>query len=248
MAIPEEEYSEAFMTAGKHLQARMDEAAVGGFRWIKAQPSRPAFADLVFAIGQKIYAVLLVSMTSQKQAEAGAHASFEIPKEQHELLLSECERYRLEPVAFPLWLGIMQPLTTGWNLFSLKDMSPLNPAAVTADERPEPMSEWELNNFRIMQVMKDIDEHKLAPHSYQDIPGIFPNIWFDDPEGARAWVAVLSAEAGIPQAVKDLRHKLPQDIRGYIARVEVSSAERPGDIPMRNTMLRASYKGLERLP
>ena len=248
MAIPKEEYAEAFMTAGKHLQACMDRATASGFRWIKAQPSRPSFADLVFAVDQKVYAVILVGMTSQKQEAAGAKASFEIPGESYKLLMAESERYRLEPVAFPLWLGIMQPLTSGWNLFSLKDMQAVDPDARHSSESPVPMSEWELSNFRVMQVMKDLDESKLTLHSYQDIPDIFPNIWFDDADGRRSWVAVIPAEAELPAQVKEARRKLPQEYRGYLARVSVCSAEHPGAAPVRGELLRVRYNGLERIP
>ena len=251
MAIAESDYIEAFMLAGKQLQACMDAASVSGFRWIKAQPAKPAFADLAFAIGQRIYAVILAGMTKQKTLATGEQAActFEIPKEQCELLRSECERHRLIPAVFPLWTGIMQPLTTGWNLFSLQDMAPLDPSALPPHEQPEPMSEWELCNFRVSHVLRDLEANKRRVRSAHDIPDIYPNIWFEDAAGHPAWVAVLPAESDtIPQAVKDVRQKLPQRVHGYLARVGITHADRPGDTPMRDAPLFVNYKGLERLP
>lgn len=252
MAIPESDYLEAFKTAGLHLQTCMD-ASDATFGWIKMRPSKPAFADLVFAGGQRMYAVLLVAMTSQKKAEGGSGVSvqFDIPHEQHELLLQECERYRLEPVAFPLWLGIMQPLTTDWNLFSLKTMQPITPGS-EPDLPPVPMSEWELCNFCVGQVIQEIESEGLRLFSYQDIPGIYPSLWFRDAEDNRAWVAVLpafgAAPERIPDEVKELRRKLPPGVVGYVARMGVTSAERHGARPTRGEGLYVSYRGLEKMP
>ena len=253
MAIPESDYLEAFKTAGRHLQTCMDASDAASFGWIKMRPSKPAFADLVFTAGQRMYAVLLVSMASQKKAEGGSGLSvqFDIPREQHELLLQECERYRLEPVVFPLWLGIMQPLTTGWNLFSLNTMEPVTPGA-EPDIPPVPMSEWELCNFCVGQVVKELEEKSLRIYACQDLPDIYPHIWFTDEDNRRAWVAALptfgTEPERIPNEVKDLRHKLPNGVAGYIARMGVSSAERPGAHPLRGEGLFVRYKGLEKLP
>lgn len=251
MAIAESDYLEAFMLAGKQLQACMDAAPLGGFRWIKAQPSKPAFADLAFAIGQRIYAVLLAGMTKQKTLADGEQATctFELPREQTELLRAECDRYRLIPAVFPLWTGIMQPLTSGWNLFSLSDMQPINPCTTPAHEQPVPMSEWELCNFRVSQVLRDLETNKRRVRTAQDIPGIFPNIWFEDANGAPAWVAVLSEkETAIPQDIKNLCQKFPHGVHGYLARVGVTSAGNPAATPMRDTPLFVRYHGLEKLP
>lgn len=249
MAIPDSDYLEAFKTAGQRLQECMD-AADATFVWMKRLPAKPAFADLVFACGQRLYAVLLVAMTSQKQEGDGSRASFEIPREQRELLMEECERHRMEPVAFPLWLGIMQPLMTGWNLFSLKTLEQVVPGG-ESEAPPTPMSDWELCNFCVGQVMQTMEDEGLRLFSCQDIPGIYPNLWFRDAKDNRAWVAVLPSfgvtPGGIPREVSDLRRKLPE-VSGYVARVAVTSDARPGAHPLRGEMLRLHYEGLEKLP
>lgn len=252
MAIAESDYIEAFMLAGKQLQACMD-ASDTVFRWIKMRPSKPAFADLVFACGQSMYAVLLAPMASQKKAADGSGVSvrFEIPHEEHELLLRECERYRLEPAVFPLWPGIMQPLTTGWNLFSLSDMRQITPGA-EPDSPPIPMSEWELCNFCVAQLLHELDEKHLRIFSFQDIPGVYPNLWFRDEDGRRAWVAVVPSfgteHTSIPREALRLRHKLPTDCAGYIARMAITSTAHPGAHPTRGELLSINYHGLEKLP
>lgn len=252
MAIAESDYLEAFMLAGKQLQACMDESDAV-FGWIKMRPSKPAFADLVFVCGQRMYAVLLAPMASQKKVdgERGVSGRFEIPHEEHELLLRECERYQLEPVVFPIWLGIMQPLTVGWNLFSLRDMSRVIPGS-EPDIAPVRMSEWELCNFCVGQLLQELEEKQLRIFSYQDIPGVYPNLWFRDEEGRRAWVSVIPSfgteHAPIPREVLNLRHKLPEDCAGYIARMAVTSSAHPGAGPMRGDLLNVNYNGLEKLP
>ena len=253
MAIPASDYLEAFQKAGQHLQACMDKGE--GFRWIKARPCKPSFADLVFAHGQRLYAVLLAAVSSQKKAEgeAGVTARFELSREQLHLLLQECERYHLEPAVFPLWLGIMQPLTTGWNLFSpQRNMEPLPLADAPQDTPPTPMSEWEICNFCVELVVQELREEGLSIHSTHDIPGLYPNIWFRDAGEKRAWIAVLptigAQEAHLPKEVEQLRRKLPTGCVGYVARIAVSAAERDGEAPRRGESLTVDYRGLERLP
>ena len=251
MAIPESDYPEAFMRAGKQLQACMD-ASDAVFRWIKMRPSKPAFADLVFACGQRMYAVLLVQVASQKKAECerGVSVRFDIPHEEHELLMRECERYHLEPLVFPLWVGIMQPLSTGWNLFSLRDMSHVTPGS-EPDWPPVPMSEWELCNFCVGHIIRELEDKRLPIFSYQDIPGISPNLWFRDENGRRAWLSVIpsfgAVFAPIPRDTLNLKQKLPADCAGYIARMSVSSSAHPTSRPMRGDPLFLNYKGLETL-
>lgn len=251
MAIPESDYLDAFKTAGAHLQACMDASTDCAFRWIKMRPSKPAFADMVFTTGQRMYAVLLVAMTSQKKEGSASRASFEIPREQRELLLQESERYRLEPVVFPLWLGVMQPLTTGWNLFSLKDMEPVLPGESLAQPRV-PMSDWELCNFCVSHVLRELKENSLRIYTCHDLPDMYPHIWFTDEDDHRAWIAVLPAfgpaPTSIPAEVKELRLKLPAGVAGYIAHLGITSAERPGAHPARGEELSVSYRGLEKLP
>lgn len=252
MAIPEADYAEAFMMAGQHLQSCMDAAGLSRFRWLKMRPSRPAFADLIFALDQRVYAVILVAMTSQKKvAEAAASATFEIPQSQRELLMDECERYHLEPLVFPLWTGIMQPLTTGWNLFSLRDMEQVDPTTAAPADIPIAMSEWELSNFRVELVMQELKDNTLPIYSYQDIPGVYPNIWFRDETGQRACVAVVPAsgagDTSTPAEVVQMLRKLPPGLNAYIARVGVSNADAPGTPPARAQGLYAAYRGMEKL-
>lgn len=253
MAIPEADYAEAFMLAGKHLQACMDACAgCGSFRWLKARPSKPAFADLVFTHGQRVYAVLLAAMTSQKKIDgAAASATFEITQEQRTLFAEECTRHRLEPVLFPLWTGIMQPLTTGWNLFSLRDMSPVNPTTAPAAEKPEPMSEWELSNFRVELVVQELKDNTLPLYSCHDIPGVYPNIWFRDESGQRACVAVVPAagegDTRLPAEVLEMLRKLPAGLKAYIARIGITNADDPEQPPTRAKALHVHYRGMEKL-
>lgn len=253
MAIPESDYPEAFKTAGAHLQACMDGSRRSGFRWLKSQPSRPGFCDLAIAIGQKIYAILLAPVTRQSKPNADAHATatFEIPAQERRLLVEESRRFGLVPVVFPLWMGIMQPLTKGWNLFTMPDLQPLNlDVQEEAEECPMAMSEWELCNFRVSCVMKDMVRNRLSIRAFQDHPDLLPHIWFVDEEGFRSWVAVLPPEENISSAqLQHLRQRHGTDARGYLAHVAVSQAHASAPhapIP-RGAELFVSYKGLERI-
>ena len=248
MSVPKEYYPEAFKMAGQHLQACMEKSGCSDFRWIKTQPTSPSFADLVFAREQRMYAVLLAAMTSQKKAEDGSVASFEIPSDQRDILLQECERYRLEPVVFPIWLGIMQPLVTSWNLFSLKDMQPVFPDAdELLDDDPVEMSEWELCNFRVQIILHELAKEGRTLLSFQDIPGIYPNIWFVDEQGRRSWLAVFAQDCddvSMTEILEDLKRRIPAKFGRYRACVGVLSAEHPELPPQRAEALAISCKGI----
>ena len=251
-AIPDDDYPEAFMMAGKHLQSCIDNSSRSGFRWIKSQFSYPRFCDLAIAIDRRIYAILLVPVTRQKKADGGEHAeaTFEIPSYERKVIMEESKRYGLIPVVFPLWVGVMQPLTKGWNLFSLPDLEAVNPDEQEPESEPVAMSDWEKCNFRVTHVMQDMVRNKLSIRSYHDDPDLLPNIWFVDEDGNRAWAAVIPMEdpqaSGIPTEIRLLRLRLSPEFRGYFARVGITRADGlSGDAIPRGAPLFVSYKGLE---
>lgn len=250
MPLPKDDYLEAYKVAGERLQSCMDASRSTGFAWIKARPTWPSFADLVFCSGQSMYAVLLVAATHQKQEKEGSRATFEITDTQRKALLRECERYHLEPVVFPIWLGIMEPLTKGWNLISLKTMELVHPGA-EADTLPIPMSKWELCNFCMQHILLELQDKRQLIVACHDMPDSYPHIWFVDENEQRSWISVLCEFGAPPSRIPDKVKALQKDIpggTGYVARMGVIPAERMSDIPMRGDALMLNYKGLEKLP
>lgn len=251
MAIPENRYLAAFGCTGKHIEEQAHKIAKDDFRWLKAQPSRPAFADLIFAIGCKIFAVLMVECKSSKRLFGlKPEVSFSIPKEEQQLIIEESSANNLIPVIFPLYLDKMLPLSTGWNLFTLPDMKSCNPLAGGIDTSAVPMSPWELSSFRVQIDMTDIEKRGWKILSYQDIPGIMPHVWFENEKGERCWVAVIDKEDEPPETQASLRRtaaRITSHYRGYLARVGARDNPLFPSIPMRGTGLIVAYTGLEEI-
>ena len=250
--VSESDYPEAFQLAGRQLDACMQQSGLKGFRWIKMLPSKPAFADLVFGFGGRMYAVLLVAMSRQRKVEGGHEATFDIPRDRLQLLVTECSRHALEPVVFPLWPGVMQPLTDGWNLFSPVDSRAVVPTDEAELSRlPVPMSRCELFNFCMQRVLHEIRDNRGRILAFGDLPEALPHLWFEDAEGHRAWL-VVAADFGtalphLPGAVAELRSRLPRECSAYVARMAVESAAHPGAHPQRGEVLRIHYSGMERI-
>ena len=226
---------EAYRTAGRHLQGKLDEIKDRSCGWIKVRPSRPSFADLVFSVGNRMYAVLIVKLEkSSFRNGKGITVNFQVMPHELNLLLEECERYRLEPAFFPLWgnsatprvnvgwdveeiitqnrqAGTMTPmLQNGWNLIDPRSQKMLNPAEVKDIPGEVFMSEWE-QNMRVNYVVKDIEKHGLQMLSAQDIPGVMPNIWFRNEKGVPSWVAVLPDRGSKSNAdLQELRQMVQQ--------------------------------------
>lgn len=250
--LPEHKYLEAFVSMGQHLEQRMNEHPQAGFRWLKTKPSRPAFADIIFALGNKIFAVIAASVTMERaHFWSKPHGNISIPTEQQNLLVEECAKYGLVPAVFPLYMDGMRPLSTGWNLFALPSMTAFDPIQAAEGAAPAPMSEWELSNFRVNIVLEDLERRGLNILSYQDIPGIYPHIWFEDKEGVRSWIAVVGVDGiqdkNIPTEVRNMQERIPARYIGHVARVGVCSAASMNPTPLRGEGMMVAYKGLERL-
>lgn len=250
--LPEHKYLDAFMAMGQHLERRMNEHPHVGFRWLKTQPSRPAFADVIFALGNKIFAVIAAAVTMERTHFWNKpHGNISIPAEQQKLLVEECAKYGLVPAVFPLTINDMRPLSTGWNLFALPGMTAFDPIQAAEGAAQAPMSEWELSNFRVHTVLEDLEHRGLSILSFQDIPGIYPNIWFEDKEGVRSWITVVGVngiqDKNIPAEVRNMQERIPSQYTGYVARVGVCSAASMNPTPLRGEGMMVAYKGLERL-
>ena len=249
MAIKEARYYEALCAAGKQIQAHAKELVGSQFRWLKTSPSRPAFADLIFALGSKIYAILIVECKSKKSLLGSkAEVNFSIPSKEQALIIDECKANNLIPVIFPIYIDVMQPLSLGWNLFSLPDMKSCDPLKDGIDTSAVPMSKWEMSSFRVQVIMGEIEKEGNKILSYQDIPGIMPNIWFEDRKGCRCWVAVIDKEDESQETKNKLKNtakSIPFIYIGYVAKIAVKGNTSLSSIPLRGEIINVDYTGLE---
>ena len=252
MPRPQKKYLEAFQVCGKQLQACMDELGDRPHAWLKAEPRNPAFADLIFRVGNRVYAVLIVRVDhAHGRRGKPTHLQISLPTPERDLFLTECERYNLTPLFFPMWVDSMAPLSMGWNLLIPESGAFLDPADEKDLPQPVPMGEWELCNFRVGIVLQHLRNQNLQILSWQDIPDIRPHILFRAADNAFCWVIVTAAGSSeqMPDTA-DVNSRFPDspdDIRGYVARVDFQSATHPATPPARGDSFFVRFNGLELL-
>ncbi len=228
----------------------MDELGDRPYAWLKAEPRNPAFADLIFRVGNRVYAVLLVRVEhAHGQRGKPTHLQISLPTTERNLFLTECERYNMTPLFFPMWMDSMAPLSMGWNLLIPESGAFLDPATEEDTSQPVPMSDWELCNFRGSVVLRHLREQHLQILSWQDIPGICPHIFFRASDNALCWVIVTAEDPSekLPDAA-EINSKLPDspdDVRGYVARVGFRSTRDPASPPVRGDSFFINFSGLE---
>ena len=236
MSIDESMLLEAYRTTGRHLQEKLDEIKDRPCGWVKVRPSMPSFADLVFSVGNRTYAVLIVKLENASSRNGkGITVNFQVMPNELNLLLEECKHYRLEPAFFPLWVNSATPrvnigwdveaiinqnrrantmspmVQNGWNLIDPQSQKMLNPAEMKDIPGEVFMSEWEQQNMRVNYVVEHIEKRGLQMLSAQDIPGMMPNIWFRNEKGVPSWVAVLPDRSSKPDIdLQELRQMVKQ--------------------------------------
>ncbi len=251
MPKPYKQYLEAFQVCGKQLQSCLDQLGDCSYAWLKKEPRNPSFADLIFRVGNRVYAVLIVRVEhATGQRGKTTHLQISVPTPERDLFLSECERYNLTPLFFPMWMNSMAPLSMGWNLLVPESGAFLDPAVEKDLPHPVPMGAWELCNFRISIVLRHLHEQHLQILSWQDIPDIYPHILFRAADNAICWVIVIAADASekLPDAAS-INSKLPDspdEVRGYVARVDLQGTQR-SSFPARGDSFLTNFKGLEAL-
>ena len=183
---PSQEFLRAINVAGNTLESQFKKHRGQGrpshdYNWIKSELIWPSFDHLTFAFGNQVFSVL-VELTD------GTHTS--LSSRERERCFAAARDFRLIPCVFPVHPVTLTPCFEGWNLFDLKEGFRIIPAQLATDELI-PMSEWELQNFAI-QIVRDHIKQKLNGriHSYSDIIGINPQIWFEDEGGKGSWVIV----------------------------------------------------------
>lgn len=252
MVFDEQQYIEAFKVCGNQLQQCLDTLENRHHAWHKVQPSRPSFADLIFSVGNRIYAVLLAKVeNAHGQRGKQVQVQISLPEDQRTLLLEEARHFNLEPAFFPIWVHSMAPLSLGWNLLSPVSGEMINPAEVPDLPEPVPMSDWELSNLRVSVVINELRKKNVPILSYQDIPHVQPNIWFRDEDGLPGWICVVDPDAHEPLPDPDaFRRQLPdspQEIPGYIARVGLKKHDISDPTPYRGDGFFVSYRGPEKV-
>ena len=245
-------YLEAFSVCRKQLQTCLDKLGERSHAWLKAEPRHPSFADLIFRVGNRIYAVLIVRVEhAHGHRNKLTNLQISVITSERDLFLNECKRFNMQPLFFPMWMGSMTPFSMDWNLLIPESGRLSDPSAEEDSPQPVPMSEWELCNIRVSTVLEHLRKQHLQIISWQDIPDIRPNILFRAADGAVCWVIVTSAESSeILPSSAEINKQLPDspdEVRGYSARVGLRSTKDLSSPPPRGDSFFINFTGLDPL-
>ena len=222
---PSPQFFEARNVAGAALEQQFNLLSKSGspfrdVKWLKADLTWPSFDHLTFAYRDAVFSVLVDIVESNE-------SSLE-PKATRRCL-DAAATYNLTPCVFRVDRRTMQPSSGGWNLFDLRDGTPVNPAQAP-DSGMVPMSAWELQSFSVQVVRGHITEQLGGKeHSFCDVLGIDPQIWFQDSKGNNGWVVVRHFPVITGEEKNDwlsfaaTNPKL-QQFDGYFAAVSIASS------------------------
>ena len=238
---PSAAFRNAWIAAGQHLQKMGGE----GIHWLRAELNPPMAEHLSFRLGNQLVFVFV-------QPENGVS-----PPSSLALFKSVAS----EATAIPCLMrmeqfgGRYQPRYGGWGLTHAQTDQPVDVGALVSNE-PVEMSDWELHDFAIQVVCREIEKSDGRISSRQPSPHIDPAIWFREAQGL-CWVIVRAGrypatEAECPPNVESIKRFCTRmSSRGYFASVTAASSEQPtapanrGALPLlRGHGLIARFRGL----
>ena len=179
--IPKES-AELFYAAALHLQSIFKSYPERTFLWLKSKMTNPSFSDLIFSYKNAIFAVIPVTTAGN---------SVIIPEDDR--MLKSLLRMSAENDIVPCILPVRDGME-GWNLYDAAafvrhSLQPVDPTKIGSDEKKE-MSDWEMHDFAVQAVIRKLEETGLRIESYQTIPGINPQLFFQDSDGKLSWITV----------------------------------------------------------
>ena len=211
-------------------------------RWIKTEPSYPAFEDFTFSLRNQVFPVLVL--------RADDRGRLLNPPPRIEALRQESENNNLIPCVFPIRERTGRPFFPDtWNLINPFTGKRIDPIAISSDD-PVEVSDWELRNWSINIVSGYLKKEGLERLSFSDAPGIDPQMWFRDKGGRECWIEVLYSV--YPSDGKELTFSYdnwPDEVMrhdGYAARVSFAGAEDMSKL-YRTQPADVNFRGLEKV-
>lgn len=193
------------------------------FSWIQTRLVHPSFQHLCFRLGNQLYSILLaVHGFSSRGADDNNIVVFE---KDYNNLLRECEKNNLIPCIIPIASHPQIPLLDNACLIDARsgDIIQIPDTPLKGDVS---MSDWEINNMGIQIVVNYLEEQQIKIHSYCDVIGIEPQIWFEK-DGKLSYVIVRSIPVGKRKECFPINNNLLLKLTkyyGYFADVQFASA------------------------
>lgn len=209
------EFRAVWRAAGTHLHS----LGASAIRWLRTELTSPLAEHLSFTFGNQLFFVFI---------EADGVDS---PSSKDLFLRSASEA-----TAIPALLkmsrdpaGDFKPTFDGWGLRRAGTNERLVPESM-ADDTPIDMSPWELHDFGVQVVAKQLAANGAIVLSKQSSPHVDPSIWFEDEQGMGCVVVRTARYPALnahqpPNAVAIAAACAPRTKRTMFASVVPMSAE-----------------------
>lgn len=246
--------SMAMQIAGQSIQDYINERGFKfpDFTWIKADlMAYPSFHHISFRYGSQVYAIL-IAIHGFKTPDGNEDDRIVVSKREYENLIYESKKHNLIPCIIPIAARPQLPMIRNAHIINAVSEKTI----VFGEPYPNggvAMSEWEIYNMGINQVVNDLVKQGYKIHSYCDVLGIDPQIWFDK-EGKTSYVVVRS----IPIGLRDEDFVIHKDMLvktsnydGYFADLQFANEHNNGDFEdkmlWRGERFWCNYTGLQEI-
>lgn len=239
MAAPSHEFLAMWKSAGNHIQSFFED---GLQSWLKVDPHPPFLEHLSFRLGNQVFFIRFEDVDGEAEVPGN-----------REGLMTVAEGWNGYPCLMPMrrTLRGWEPDRPGWGLIDLRDGKRIDPSTLVSEEQIA-MTDWELLDFAVQVVRKDLKGRGFEIMSSNSNPQVDPNIWFvADMAKGPEWVVVRAARfpelKAPPHASLDeiARNVAPMSGRGHFASVGFASADDANNPLWRGYCAEVEFEGLE---
>ena len=215
---PSEEFQAAWAVAATHIQSQCRV----GISWIRADLRRPFIEHLSFRIGNQLFFVFIEA------------AEFNLT-ERYDAFIAYAKFANATPCLIAMNKNITkyEPVNSGWGLTHAVTNERIDPLALVNDDFIE-MSDWELHDFAISVVKRELEEEGKTVYSTCSDMEIDPSLWFEEND-LHCWVVIRglrhpSVSAERPAGLVKISEGVPtKTSAGYYAIVMVANSDDPFD-------------------
>ncbi len=215
MQPPSSAFRECWVAAGRHLEARGQDATA----WIKAELSPPFLEHLSFRLGNQLFFVRIEDEAGRVHGPGSARGI--------ERIASKCDGHACVMPMTQEGRG-WKPVHPGWGLLDLHSRRPIDPPSLITDDDTE-ITDWELHDFAVQTVRRHLKDEELTVVSWAGDPEVDPSLWIER-DGKMEWVLVRAVRyparrAAVPKQIATIaRNCAAIASRGHFASVAVANA------------------------
>ncbi len=220
----------AMQIAGQVIQDYINEKGFKfpDFTWIKTDlMAHPSFHHISFRYGAQVYAIL-IAIHGFQTPDGQDDDSIIVSKGDYDHLIYESEKHNLIPCIIPIAAHPQLPMIRNIHLINAISEEPIvigEPCYGVA------MSDWEIYNMGINQVVNYLVKQGYKIYKYCDVVGIDPQIWFEK-DGKTSYVIVRSIPIGLRDEDFVIHKELllkTLDYDGYFADLQFANEHNNGD-------------------